>query len=161
MRKTSLCFILALFGASGMAYAHGDSHKASQAATVIKEQTEWGIAGDAKAVKRTITIDMSDSMQFSPNLIKVRKGETVRLRMRNQGKVLHELVMGTKAVHDAHAAMMERFPGMEHDEPYMAHVAPDQTGEIVWTFNRAGTFDFACLIAGHYQSGMVGRIEVR
>jgi uncharacterized cupredoxin-like copper-binding protein len=27
---------------------------------------------------------------------------------------------------------------MEHDEPYMAHVPPGKTGEIVWTFNRAG-----------------------
>ncbi|CKT70589.1 Uncharacterized copper-binding protein [Mycobacterium tuberculosis] len=42
----------------------------------------------------------------------------------------------------------------------MAHVAPGKTGEIVWTFNRAGEFDFACLIAGHYQAGMVGKVKV-
>jgi uncharacterized cupredoxin-like copper-binding protein len=42
----------------------------------------------------------------------------------------------------------------------MAHVSPGKTGEIVWTFNRPGTFDFACLIAGHYQAGMVGKINV-
>ena len=52
------------------------------------------------------------------------------------------------------------FPDMEHDEPYMAHVPPGQTGEIVWTFNRAGRFEFACLIAGHYQGGMKGIIDV-
>jgi uncharacterized cupredoxin-like copper-binding protein len=50
---------------------------------------------------------------------------------------------------------------MAHDEPYMAHVPPGKTGEIVWTFNRAGEYEFACLIAGHYQSGMVGTITVR
>jgi uncharacterized cupredoxin-like copper-binding protein len=49
---------------------------------------------------------------------------------------------------------------MEHEEPYMAHVSPGKTGEIVWTFNKAGNFDFACLIAGHYQAGMVGKITV-
>ena len=32
--------------------------------------------------------------------------------------------------------------------------------EIVWTFNRAGEFDFACLIAGHFQAGMVGKVMV-
>ena len=42
----------------------------------------------------------------------------------------------------------------------MAHVPPGKTGEIVWTFNRAGEFEFACLIAGHYQGGMVGTIKV-
>jgi uncharacterized cupredoxin-like copper-binding protein len=31
---------------------------------------------------------------------------------------------------------------------------------LVWTFNRAGEFEFACLIAGHYQAGMLGRIKV-
>ena len=61
---------------------------------------------------------------------------------------------------DALAAVMVRFPGMEHDEPYMAHVSPGKTAEIVWLFNRPGEFDFACLIAGHYQAGMVGRIVV-
>jgi len=55
---------------------------------------------------------------------------------------------------------MLKHPTMEHDEPYMAHVRPGNTGEIVWTFNRAGEFDFACLMAGHYQAGMVGKIQV-
>ena len=42
----------------------------------------------------------------------------------------------------------------------MVHVAAGKSGEIVWTFNRAGEFDFACLIPGHFQAGMVGRIRV-
>jgi uncharacterized cupredoxin-like copper-binding protein len=70
------------------------------------------------------------------------------------------MVIGTKKVLDEHAKMMEKFPNMEHDEPYMAHVAPGKTGEIIWTFNRAGEFDFACLIAGHYSAGMKGVIRV-
>ncbi|MCX7277634.1 MAG: plastocyanin/azurin family copper-binding protein, partial [Burkholderiales bacterium] len=60
----------------------------------------------------------------------------------------------------AHAAMMAKFPNMEHDEPHMAHVGAGQTGTLVWTFNRVGSFDFACLIAGHYQAGMTGKITV-
>ena len=55
---------------------------------------------------------------------------------------------------------MLKFPTMEHDEPYMAHVPPGKTGAIIWTFSKAGEFDFACLIAGHYQAGMVGKINV-
>jgi uncharacterized cupredoxin-like copper-binding protein len=74
--------------------------------------------------------------------------------------MLHEFVLGTKKELDAHAALMLKFAAMEHDEPYMAHVLPGKTGEIVWTFNRAGEFAFACLINGHYQAGMVGRVKV-
>lgn len=55
---------------------------------------------------------------------------------------------------------MVKFPNMEHSEPYMAHVAPGRTGEIIWNFNKPGDFDFACLIAGHYQTGMAGKIKV-
>jgi uncharacterized cupredoxin-like copper-binding protein len=43
----------------------------------------------------------------------------------------------------------------------MSHVPPAEAGEVVWRFNRAGTFKFACLIAGHFEAGMVGTINVR
>lgn len=127
---------------------------------VVKEQKEWGIAGDARTVKRSITISMSDNMRFTPDAIDVQQGETVRLVLKNTGTVTHELVIGTRQELDAHAALMVRFPEMQHDEPYMAHVAAGKESQLVWTFSRAGTFDFACLIAGHYQAGMVGRIKV-
>jgi uncharacterized cupredoxin-like copper-binding protein len=143
------------------ALAHGDDAKKKPgASTAHKEQKAWGIAGDAKAVTRTIEIRMGDTMRFTPDLIEVREGETIRLVHRNDGKLKHEFVLGTKKELDEHAALMVKFPNMEHDEPYMAHVGPGQRGEIVWAFNRAGEFDFACLIAGHYQAGMVGKVRV-
>ena len=79
----------------------------------------------------------------------------------NAGQVLHELVIGTDKELQEHAELMKKHPNMEHDEPYMAHVPPGQRGDIVWTFNRPGDFEFACLIAGHYEAGMVGGIAVR
>ena len=141
------------------ARAHGDEAHAKKG-PVRKEQKDWGIAGDAKSAKRSIEIGMADNMRFTPERIAVRQGETVKFVARNTGKVMHEFVIGTKAENGKHAEMMVKFPTMEHDEPYMAHVPPGKTGEIVWTFNRAGEFEFACLIAGHYQAGMVGSITV-
>jgi uncharacterized cupredoxin-like copper-binding protein len=153
---------LALAAPATSAWAHGDmkDHGKAAAGAPAKEQKPWGIAGDAKAATRTITLQMTDNMRFTPDKLDIRLGETVRLVMRNDGKLLHELVIGTRKDLDEHAALMMKFPGMEHDEPYMAHVPPGKTGQIVWTFNRAGEFDFACLIAGHYQAGMVGKIKV-
>lgn len=143
------------------AAAHEKSSHAAPRAQAKKEQKPWGIAGDARAVKRTVEITMTDAMRFSPDRLEVRQGETVRFVVRNAGKQMHELVIGTKQELDEHAALMVKFPGMEHDEPYMAHVGPGKRGELVWHFNRAGEFDFACLIAGHYQAGMVGKIQVK
>jgi len=161
MKAIQLVLMAALVAVGGVSFAHGDGKDDKKApAAARKEQKDWGIAGDTRAAKRTINISMLDTMRFSPDKIEVRQGETVRLRLTNTGKLLHELVIGTKKVLDEHAALMVKFPSMEHDEPYMAHVAPGKTGEIIWTFNRAGEFDFACLIAGHYQAGMVGKIRV-
>lgn len=138
--------------------AHNKAHHASPAAL---EQKDWGIAGDPQKVQRTIEIRMTDNMRFAPAQLNIRRGETVRLIAVNAGKVLHEIVIGTPQELKAHAEMMKKHPGMEHDEPYMAHVDPGQKGEIVWTFNRAGTFEFACLIPGHFEAGMIGRITVK
>ena len=144
------------------AWAHGDKVEAGHDdnAEVVKEQKPWGIAGDADDVSRTIEVSMEDTMRFTPELVDINEGETIRFVAKNDGQVLHEFVLGTTATNDEHAEMMLKFPGMEHDEPYMTHVNPNESGEIIWTFNRAGTFDFACLIAGHYQAGMKGSITV-
>ena len=139
--------------------SHQDKHAPGNS-VVKKEQKSWGIGGDVKAVTRSITVSMSDTMRFSPTQLNIKQGETIRFVIKNAGKVMHEMVLGTQKDLDEHAALMLKFPGMEHDEPYMAHVGPGKTGQIIWTFNKAGNFDFACLIAGHYQAGMVGKINV-
>jgi uncharacterized cupredoxin-like copper-binding protein len=149
-----------LTAVSTTAFAHGDTDHEKKTAAAVKEQKDWGIAGEATAARRTIEVRMSDRMRFTPESIDVRLGETVRFVVRNAGKVMHEFVIGTQDENRKHAELMLKFPNMEHDEPYMAHVAPGRTGEIVWTFNRAGEFEFACLMAGHYQAGMTGRIRV-
>ena len=161
----NILFIPALLLTSALStsvWAHGnkaeDGH--SDLSEVVKEQKPWGIAGDAADISRTIEVSMQDTMRFTPELLDIKLGETIRFVVENDGQVLHEFVLGTKSTNDDHAEMMLKFPGMEHDEPYMAHVDPKETGEIIWTFNRAGNFDFACLIAGHYQAGMVGNIVV-
>ncbi len=159
--RRTLLIASALSAASTSAvFAHTNDKHAKKTGSVKKEQKLWGIAGDEKAVKRTITFTMTDNMRFTPDKLEVRQGETVKLAIKNSGKVMHEFVLGTKKELDEHAALMVKFPTMEHDEPYMAHVGPGKTGQIVWNFNKAGSFDFACLIAGHYPAGMVGKVTV-
>ena len=160
MNTIKLIAACALLAGGNASFGHENMPHTARNAPVVKEQKAWGIAGDTQAVARTITLRMTDDMRFTPRHIEVREGETVRLRAENKGQVLHEIVIGTKPELDAHAEMMAKHPGMEHDEPYMAHVGAGKKGDIVWQFNRAGQFDFACLIAGHYQAGMTGTITV-
>jgi len=142
-----------------LARAHGGKPHAPVEA--VAEQTDWGAAGKRTEVKRTITVTMTDAMRFMPDRIAVGEGETVRFVVRNRGRMLHEMVIGTPEVLREHAALMAKFPGMEHDEAHMVHVDPGKTGEIVWRFNRAGAFEFACLFAGHYEAGMRGTLVVQ
>ena len=160
MKAIKTLLLATMLAFSGLTLAHTDKPHDQNAGPMKKEQKDWGIAGDAKAVRRTVEFRMTDNMRFSPDKLEVRQGETVKLVLRNSGAVMHEFVLGTKKELEEHAALMVKFPTMEHSEPYMAHVAPGKTGQIVWTFNRAGDFDFACLIAGHYSAGMVGKIRV-
>jgi uncharacterized cupredoxin-like copper-binding protein len=151
--------MLATLALPAAARAHGEKKHA--AGPTRKEQKDWGIAGDAKAAKRTIEVRMADTMRFTPARIDVNLNETVRFVVHNDGKLLHEFVIGTKQENAVHAELMKKFPNMEHDEPYMAHVSPGKKGQIVWQFNRAGEFEFACLVAGHYDAGMSGLITVK
>jgi uncharacterized cupredoxin-like copper-binding protein len=160
MRPIHIAALAAMLAFSGAASSHGDEGDSKKPPAMKKEQKPWGIAGDTRAAKRTIRIVMTDNMRFSPDKVDVEQGETVKFVVKNDGQLKHEMVIGTKKELDEHAALMAKFPGMEHDEPYQVHVAPGKTGEMVWTFNRAGNFDFACLMAGHYQAGMVGKINV-
>ncbi len=145
---------------SANAFAHGDEVHGNAAHAVKKEQKDWGIAGDAKKARRTVQIRMLDTMRFSPDKITVKQGETIKFVIKNTGVMLHEFVIGTPKENAEHAALMVKFPNMEHSEPYMAHVPPGKTAQIIWTFNQPGEFEFACLIAGHYQAGMRGSIKV-
>lgn len=142
------------------AAAHGPAAHAGRPAHVVKEQKPWGIAGEARRATRTVEVRMGDDMRFTPSRLAFRRGETVRFVVHNDGRQMHEFVIGTAEENAAHAEMMLKHPNMEHDEPWMAHVEPGGQAEIVWQFNRAGRFEFACLIAGHFQAGMKGPLEV-
>ncbi len=154
--------IIAALGV-GAAHAHTSGRQQAQAPRIDYakvEETAFGKAADPRRAK-TIVVQMDDNMRFTPAEIVVDKGDIVRFEVKNRGKVLHEMVLGTREELAEHAEMMKKHPGMEHDEPHMAHVSPGESGEIGWQFTRPGEFVFACLVPGHFEAGMIGRVVVR
>lgn len=124
------------------------------------DQTAYGMAGNASKVTRTIKLSMTDNMRFTPDNLTIKQGETVKFIITNQGKILHEMVIGTLKDLQEHAEMMRKMPDMQHDDPNMVRIKPSSTGEILWTFNKSGHFDFACLQPGHSEAGMIGKLNV-
>ena len=140
---------------------HGESHaKPKKAGSSKNEETAFGRTGDPARVSRTIEVGMDDTMHFTPGDIVIRRGATIRFKVSNSGKLMHEMVIGTMKELGEHAELMRKFPGMEHDEPYMAHVAPGKQEVIVWQFTKAGEYHYACLIPGHMEAGMIAKVEV-
>lgn len=125
-----------------------------------KEGTAAGKPGNPNKVSRTIQVTMSDNMRFTPSSISVKRGETVKFVVKNAGQIKHEMVIGSIAELKEHAELMRKFPDMEHADPNQVNVDPGKSGELVWQFTKAGTVDFACLIPGHFEAGMVGKVRV-
>lgn len=154
LRNTALAALLALAAAGASAtgtHAGGHGHDADEAI---------GKPGVATKVARTINVEMTDAMRFTPADISVKQGETVRFVIKNSGNLKHELVLGTEKELKEHYEIMKKNPEMEHSDPNMVTLAPGKTGEIVWQFTKAGKVDFACLQPGHYDMGMKGAVNV-
>ena len=123
-----------------------------------------GEPGDPGKPFRVVEVVMTDgpgTMAYKPDRIEVRRGEQIKLRLRNTGMVDHEFLIDSFENNAKHKKEMEKNPEMEHDEPNGARLKPDATAEILWRFTKAGTFEFACLIPGHYETGMKGTIVVK
>jgi uncharacterized cupredoxin-like copper-binding protein len=162
MKSLYALTVAAGLATGGVSLAHGDAPHTGHAAmpSMPAPEKSVGSAGDARKVTRTINIEMSDTMRFSPASLTVKHGETVRLVAKNSGKVMHEIVLGTMRELKEHAEMMKKDPGMDHDGPFMTHVAPGKTGRIVWQFTAPGEYYYGCLVPGHFEAGMVGKIVV-
>ncbi|WP_343660594.1 cupredoxin family protein [Ralstonia sp.] len=149
-------FLAALMSMAAIVHASGDhagGHDHGDAAI--------GEPGDAARITRTVRVDMTDTMRFTPAQISVQRGETIRFEVVNSGQVRHEMTLGTPADLAAHAEQMRKHPEMEHADGNAVTVDPGQRGEIVWHFTRTGSVDFACLQPGHFEAGMRGAVQVR
>ena len=165
VRSICTCVAVAALTPSGLPSAHGDeAHLKKMQGKSAEHDDEHasslGTPGDGNAVTRTVNVGMSDTMRFAPATIAVKKGETIRFVLKNDGKLKHEMVLGTPKELKKHAALMQKMPEMEHADPNMVTVDSGKTGELIWKFNKTGTFDFACLQPGHFEAGMKGKIAV-
>ena len=100
-------------------------------------------------------------MMFMPDRIEVKRGEQIRFVLQNAGELAHEFVLASTADNLKHAAQMQKYPDMEHDDPNGKTLQPKGSTEILWRFTKRGEFEFGCLIPGHREAGMTGKIVVK
>jgi uncharacterized cupredoxin-like copper-binding protein len=123
-----------------------------------------GEPGDPLQPARIVLITMNEAdgkMMFMPEEVSVKRGEQVKFMLRNSGELDHEFILATMAENLKHVEAMKKNPDMEHDGPNGKRLVPKGTGEILWRFSNAGEFEFSCLIPGHREGGMIGKIVVK
>ncbi|MSO75641.1 MAG: hypothetical protein EXQ87_01825 [Alphaproteobacteria bacterium] len=155
----SIAAAIALTTVASTAQAHGDEKHND--AVYDGHAAALGEPGNPKSVNRTVQVTMTDQMRFSPARIAVKRGETVRFTVKNTGQLKHEMQLGTIEELTEHAKVMLLHPEMEHDDPNGISVPPSKAGNLVWKFTKPGEFEFGCLVPGHFEGGMRGKIVVR
>ena len=142
-----------------------------------------GEKGDPNKVDRVIEIEMYDNYYY-PTQIDVKKGETIKFIVRNLGELVHEYNIGTKEMHIKHQPEMaklveheilladkidhEKMKKMSKMDHSLGHshansvlLEPNETGEIIWRFSKDISLEMACNMPGHYETGMVGKINIK
>jgi uncharacterized cupredoxin-like copper-binding protein len=154
MNRSVLSAMLAVAAALPLSASHG--HEAAHFSA--------GEPGNSKQKARVIVVTMKEGdgkMLYSPDKIEVRKGEQIRFILRNAGELDHEFLLATTEENLKHGEVMKKYPEMEHDDPNGKRLKPKAKGEMVWRFTKKGEFEYGCLIPGHREAGMVGKIVVK
>lgn len=159
MNHTRLFFtVAALTLSAGFAFAGpGDAGHAHAAFSA-------GEPGNPKRPARIVQVVMREGdgkMMYIPERVEVRRGEQIRFVISNNGDLPHEFILASTEDNLKHAEQMKKNPEMEHDDPNAKTVEPKKKAEIVWRFTKAGEFEYGCLIPGHREAGMTGRIIVK
>ncbi|WP_370663097.1 cupredoxin domain-containing protein [Massilia antarctica] len=147
--------------AHGHDHAGAKPHEHGAGGAEAEHASALGKPGVAAQVTRTVNVDMSDKMRFTPSQVSIKRGETIRFIVKNSGNLKHEMVLGSIKELKEHAEMMRKMPEMEHADENMISVDAGKSGELIWQFTKSGKFDFACLQPGHFEAGMKGRVSVK
>jgi uncharacterized cupredoxin-like copper-binding protein len=134
------------------AYAHEGEHFSA------------GEPGNPKNPFRVVEVTMHEgngAMGFSPATLEVKRGEQIKFIITNGGALAHEFILANEKDNLKHAELMKKYPDMEHDDPNGKTVQPNAHNEILWRFSKSGTFEYACLIPGHREAGMIGKVTVK
>ena len=140
-----------------------------------------GVKGSEESVDRVIKVSMYDNY-YKPNKFKIKKNETIKFVVENKGELVHEFNIATKEMHLKHQPEMmmmveheilladkidkKKMMEMSKKNPAMAHshsnsvlLSPGEKAELIWKFSNTEDIEAACNVPGHYDVGMIAKID--
>ena len=141
-----------------------------------------GSKGKESEVSRTIKVMMYDNY-YEPNSFNIKSGETIKFEVVNAGELVHEFNIANAMMHKKHQPEMEKMveneilladsidkekmkkmakidKSMGHSHSNSVLLEPNEKGEIVWKFENAMNIEIACNVPGHYQIGMIAKVDI-
>tara|TARA_B100001115_G_scaffold183354_1_gene181911 strand:- start:680 stop:1183 length:504 start_codon:yes stop_codon:yes gene_type:complete len=142
-----------------------------------------GSLGKESEVSRVIKVIMYDNY-YSPSSFQIKAGETIKFEVENAGMLVHEFNIANKMMHIKHQPEMvkmaengillafsidkEKMKKMAKMDKSMGHshsnsvlLEPKQKGNIIWKFDNAINIEVACNVPGHYQAGMIAKVNIK
>tara|TARA_Y100000748_G_scaffold240668_1_gene204853 strand:- start:41 stop:538 length:498 start_codon:yes stop_codon:yes gene_type:complete len=140
-----------------------------------------GKEGNLEDVSKVIKVIMYDNY-YEPNKFKVLKDQTIKFIVYNHGELVHEFNIATKEMHLKHQPEMMKMVeneillvdkidrkkmeelskkdhSMSHSHSNSILLEPRQSAELIWKFNTDSELEAACNVPGHYEAGMVAKID--
>ena len=142
-----------------------------------------GSKGNVADVTRVIKVIMYDNY-YEPSSFQIKEGETIKFEVENAGMLVHEFNIANKMMHMKHQPEMikmaengillafsidkEKMKKMAKMDKSMGHshsnsvlLEPKQKGDIIWKFDNAANIEVACNVPGHYQAGMIAKVNIK
>ena len=140
-----------------------------------------GEKGDPAEVVKVIKVKMYDNY-YEPSVFKIKKNQTIKFIVYNYGEFVHEFNIATKEMHLKHQPemmkmveneilltdridkkkmkeMSKKDNSMSHSHSNSVLIEPNKSAEIIWKFNTEAKLEAACNVPGHYEAGMIAKIN--
>ena len=147
------------------------------------ENMKIGSKGNESDISRVIKVIMYDNY-YKPSSFQINAGETIKFEVENAGELVHEFNIANKMMHMKHQPEMEKMveneilfadsidkdkmkkmakmdKSMGHSHSNSVLLEPKQKGDIIWKFDNAVNIEVACNVPGHYQAGMIAKVNIK
>ena len=147
------------------------------------ENMKVGSKGNENDISRVIKVIMYDNY-YEPSSFQINAGETIKFEVENAGELVHEFNIANKMMHMKHQPEMEKMveneilfadsidkdkmkkmakmdKSMGHSHSNSVLLEPKQNGDIIWKFDNAVNIEVACNVPGHYQAGMIAKVDIK
>ena len=151
-------------------------------ASYADKNMKIGFEGQESDINRVIKVKMYDNY-YEPNSFQIKAGETIKFEVENLGELVHEFNIANKMMHIKHQPEMEKMveneilladsidkekmkkmakmdKAMAHSHSNSVLLEPKQKGNIIWKFDNAVNIEIACNVPGHYQVGMIAKVDI-